>query len=83
LQKERIRKITDGINSVKNYQFIGNTKNLLVEFSLNQYKDVKFKSHYKPSKVMRYEFETEKLTEVVPQDIQLQMQKLIEGKNNE
>ena len=52
---------------------------MLIEFSLSQYKDVKFKSH-KPRKIMRYEFETEKLSEVAPMKIQQQMQNLVEGK---
>ncbi|MDR3220116.1 MAG: hypothetical protein LBU22_14285 [Dysgonamonadaceae bacterium] len=78
LKSGKMRKITDSINSVKNYQFIENSRDLLIEFSLNQYKDVKFNSYDKPSKVMKYEFETEKLSEIVPAEIQQQMQKLIQ-----
>ncbi|MDR1542972.1 MAG: hypothetical protein LBS50_00895 [Prevotellaceae bacterium] len=77
---EKMRKITDNANSIKNYQFIENSKNLLVEFALNQYKEVKFDSYSKPTKIMKYEFETEKLSEIVPDEIQAQMQKLVEGK---
>ena len=76
---EKIHRIAEGTNSITNYQFIENSKDLLVEFSLSQYNDVKFKS-YKPRKIMRYEFETEKLSEVVPVKIQQQMQNLVEGK---
>jgi len=75
-----MRRITDGTNSITDYQFVGNSKDLLVEFSLSQYKDVKFNS-YKPRKILRYEFEAEKLSEVVPATIQQQMQTLLEGKN--
>ncbi|MCL1938677.1 MAG: hypothetical protein FWF52_09820 [Candidatus Azobacteroides sp.] len=79
LKTEKMRRIAEGTNSITDYQFIGNSKDLLVEFSLSQYNDVKFKS-YKPQKIMRYEFEADKLSEVVPIKIQQQMQNLVEGK---
>jgi hypothetical protein len=79
LKTGKMRRISEGTNSVTNYQFIENSKDLLVEFSLSQYNDVKFKSH-KPRRIMRYEFETDKLSEVVPAEIQQQMQNLVEGR---
>ena len=82
LKTEKMRRITEGTNSITDYQFVENSKNLLVEFSLSQYKDVKFKS-YKPRKIMKYEFEAEKLSEVVPDKIQQQMQNLVEGKKTQ
>jgi len=78
----KIHRIAEGQNSITDYQFVENSKDLLIEFSLSEYKDVKFKS-YKPRKIMKYEFETEKLSEVVPAKIQQQMQNLIEGKKNQ
>jgi len=82
LKTEKIHRILEGSNSITDYKFIENSKDLLVEFSLSQYNDVKFKS-YKPQKIMKYEFETEKLSEVVPAKIQQQMQNLVEGKKTE
>jgi len=82
LKTGKMHRISDEMNSITDYQFIENSKNLLVEFSLNQYKDVKFKS-YKPRKVMKYEFEIEKLFEVVPEKIQQQMQKLVESRKTQ
>ncbi len=78
--KSSVFVITDGENSVKGYQFIENSKDLLVEFSLNQYEDVKFNSYEKPIRIMKYEFETEKLSGIIPQEIQRELQKLVEGK---
>jgi len=79
LKTGKMRRISEGANSIINYKFIENSKDLLVEFSLSQYNDVKFNS-YKPLKIMKYEFETEKLSEVVPANIQQQMRNLVEGK---
>jgi hypothetical protein len=80
LKTERLHKISDGENSVKYYQFIENTKDLLVEFWLNPYQDKQFDTKRKPSKIMKYEYASQKLTEVIPQNIQEDMQKLVEGR---
>jgi len=82
IKTEKMRRIAEGTNSITDYQFVENSKDLLVEFSLSQYNDVKFKS-YKPSKIMKYEFETDKLSDVVPAQIQQQMQNLVEGKKTQ
>ena len=82
LKSGKMHRIAENTNSITNYQFIENTKDLLIEFSLSQYKDVKFKS-YKPRKIMKYEFETEKLSEAIPANIQQQMQNLVDGKKNQ
>ena len=79
LKNGKMHRIAAETNSITDYQFVKNSKDLLVEFSLSQYNDVKFKS-YKPRKIMKYEFETEKLSEVVPAKIQQQLQNLVEGK---
>jgi len=79
IKTEKMRRIAEGTNAITDYQFLGDSKDLLVEFSLSQYNDVKFKS-YKPKKIMKYEFETDKLSEVVPAQIQQQMQDLVEGR---
>ena len=82
LKTDKMHRITEGTNSITDYKFIENSKDLLVEFSLSQYNDVKFKS-YKPKKIMKYEFETEKISEVVPANIQQQMQNLVEGRQSQ
>lgn len=82
IKTEKMRRIAEGTNSITDYQFVGDSKDLLVEFSLSQYNDVKFKS-YKPKKIMKYEFEIDKLSEVVPAQIQQQMQNLVEGKKTQ
>ena len=82
LKTGKMRRIVEGVNSITDYKFITNSKDLLIEFSLSQYNDIKFKSD-KPRKIMKYEFETEKLTEVVPANIQQHMQKLVEGRQTQ
>jgi hypothetical protein len=75
-----MKKISDGENSVNHYQFIENTKDLLVEFNLNRYTEKQFTGKQMPSKIMKYQYDSQQLVEVIPQKIEEDMQKLIEGK---
>ena len=80
LKTEMLKKISDGENSVYQYQFIGNTKDLLIEFNLNQYNEKQFNSRETPSKIMKYNYDSQSLTDIIPQKILTEMQKLVEGK---
>jgi hypothetical protein len=80
LQTERLQKVSDGENSVNQYQFIENTKDLLIKIWLYPYQDKQFIAQQAPSKIMKYEYASQKLSDVIPQKIQEDMQKLIEGK---
>ncbi|NMA73755.1 MAG: hypothetical protein GX963_06245 [Bacteroidales bacterium] len=80
LNTGEMRVITDEENQIMHYGFIENSKNLLVEFKLKDYKESQFASIGSPRKIMKYAFDTKKLRNVIPDDIQKEMQKLVEGK---
>ncbi len=80
LDTETIRKITGNDNSIEEYKFIENSKDLLIEFKLGQYQNNQFDNYQSPRKIMKYEFDTQMLSEIVPAEIQNEMQKLVEGK---
>jgi hypothetical protein len=80
LNKGTLKKISDGDNSVEDYQFIEDSKDLLVEFQLNQYKKTQFKNSRIPGKIMKYGYDSQELANIIPQKIQDDMQKLVEGK---
>jgi len=80
LKTETLKKVSDGDNSVEEYQFIENSKDVLIQFNLSQYRDRAFSSYRKPSKIMRYRYDACELIDVIPQDIQEVMQKMVEGK---
>lgn len=77
---ESLSKISDGENSAEQYQFIENTKDLMIAFSLNQYNEKQFNNSRTPNKIMKYEYDSRSLTDIIPQKIQADMQKLVEGK---
>ncbi|GHV32071.1 hypothetical protein FACS1894177_07680 [Bacteroidia bacterium] len=48
IKTEKMRRIAEGTNSITDYQFIENSKDLLIEFSLSQYMHNSAQTH--PSK---------------------------------
>lgn len=74
------RKISDGDNQVTDYKFMEKSKDMLVEFELSQYKENQFQTAYLPKKVMKYNFDSQILSNIIPDEIQNEMQKLVEGK---
>ena len=80
LNKSILKRISDGDNSVEQYKFVENSKDLLVEFQLSQYKGSQFNNFRLPSKIMKYGYESQELTDIIPSQIQMDMQKLVEGK---
>lgn len=80
LHTEKMRVIADAGNQVANYSFIENSKNLLVEFQLSQYKENLFEYAGSPKKILKYDFEAQRLISIIPEAIQKEMQKLVEGK---
>lgn len=75
-----MRKISDQGNQVEGYMFVENSKDLLVEFKLSQYKENQFGNNQSPGKIMKYSFDSQELSDIIPEKIQSDMQKLIEGK---
>ena len=75
-----MRKISDNDNRVEGYRFVENSKDLLVEFRLSEYNDNQFNNSLSPGKIMKYSFDSQRLTNIIPEKIQKDMQKLVEGK---
>lgn len=75
-----MRRVSDGNNQTEAFQFVENSKDLLITYTLSQYRSEEFKNRQSPRKIMRYNYEEERLEEIIPQAIQEQMQKLVEGK---
>jgi len=76
LQTGEMRTISDKENSVWTYEFIENSKNLLVQFRQDKYKD---KHRFFLRKIMKYNYATRQLSPVIPPEMEKQMQQLVEG----
>ena len=79
-QNGTMRRISEGNNQVADYRFMENTKDLLIELQLGQYQDNQFTYSSSPQKIMKYDYNSQQLTNIIPDKIQDEMQKLVEGK---
>ncbi len=75
-----MRRISDGDNRIEDYVFLKDSKDMLLEFKLGQYKENQFDGYQSPGKIMRYGFDSQQLADIVSSQIQTDMQKLVEGK---
>lgn len=80
LKNGTMRKISDGDNQLEGFEFIEDSKNMLITFTLSQYEHRQFDNHQIPSKIMKYDYQSQKLEDTIPQDIREEMQKIVEGK---
>lgn len=80
MNTDKMKIISDGDNQIEKYKFVEDSKDLLIGYSLSLYSKDRFDDDNAPSKVMRYNYETEELVNIIPQEIQEEMQKLVEGK---
>lgn len=80
MNTEALTNINDGDNTIYSSVFIENSKDLLIEFTLSQYKNNQFDAYQSPRKIMRYSYDSHKLTNIIPDQIQAAIQKLVEGK---
>ncbi|MDR3093308.1 MAG: hypothetical protein LBU62_01530 [Bacteroidales bacterium] len=54
--------------------------NMLVTFGVDRNEDGHYQRNNEPSVIKRYDFQTHTLTDIIPQDIQNELQRLVEGK---
>lgn len=80
LNNDVMQKISDGDNSIVDYRFMNNSKDLIVEISLGAYKKEQFLTNMVPNKMKKYNFDSQKLSEIIPEKVQAEMQRLVEGK---
>jgi len=81
LKDKRLTEIALEDADISDIKFVENSKNLIINFGLDYNKDGKFNSYLEPSVIKKYDFENKKLVDIVSQDINNELQKMLEGSN--
>ncbi|MEP0265478.1 hypothetical protein [Dokdonia sp.] len=68
----------DGMD-VYNYKFINNSKNLIIEFGVDKNNDGQYQEYNEPTLIKKYDFESGKLTDIINEKINSDLQKTLEG----
>lgn len=77
--EEKMRKIGIAGMDVYNFNFINKTKNLIIEFGNDKNKNGTFESYSEPTIIMKYDFKSGKLIEIIDKRINDELQKKLEG----
>ena len=66
---------------VGDYMFVENSKDLLIMLGIDRDKNGEFHSSKEPSVVKFYHYQNRMLTDIIPKDMQENLQQLVEGRN--
>ncbi len=59
--------------------FVENSKDLIIQFGIDHNKDGKFDQYSEPSFIKKYDYKSEKLIDIVSQEINTELQMKLEG----
>ncbi len=77
--KSKTQKIgIDGMD-VYNYEFINNSKDLVIEFGIDKNNDGQYQEYNEPTIIKKYDFESGKLTDIIDKKTNSDLQKTLEG----
>ncbi len=79
-QKE-LKKIHHKNMDVSQIKFVGNNKDLLIKFGVDQNGDGKYDEYSEPSVIKKYNFHKDELTNIVDENIDIDLQQKLEGTN--
>ncbi|PCI16313.1 MAG: hypothetical protein COB62_08040 [Piscirickettsiaceae bacterium] len=82
-KEKELRKIGVKNTDIYSYSFVNGSKNLLIQFGIDQDKDGKFDSYREPTKLMQYNFEKGKLVEIIDKELVKELQNSLDGSEKE
>lgn len=68
----------DGMD-VYNYEFINNSKNLIITFGIDKNDDGQYQEHNEPTVIKKYDFANGQMTDIISKEISSDLQKTLEG----
>ncbi len=79
LNDKRLREIQLDSADVSQIIFVENSKDLIIQFGIDHNKDGKFDQYSEPSLIKKYDYKSEKLVDIVSQEINAELQRKLEG----
>lgn len=79
LGKKELKKIGIAGMDVFNYKFLNNEKNLTILFGVDKNNDGQFEEYNEPTLIKKYDFKNGKLTDIVDEKINANLQKTLDG----
>ena len=65
--------------NVVSYKFLNESKDLIVSFGIDKNNDGKYEGINEPTVIKKYNFKTELLTDIIEEETNSKLQKMLEG----
>lgn len=79
LKESKLKKIENEGKDIVSYKFINESKDLIISFGVDKNNDGKYDDLKEPTIIKKYNFKTEKMTNIISENINSQLQKMLEG----
>ena len=81
-KEKRLVKIGLESGTISDYDFVNNSKDMLIRFGMDYNKDGKFEEYREPASIRKYVFETDTLIKVINENLSRDLQRSLEGSGN-
>jgi len=78
-KEDKLRMISSEGMDIMQYDFLLNSKDLLIQFGVDYNRNGKHEEDVEPSLIKKYDFEDDKLVNIIPDELEDELQKLLEG----
>lgn len=79
IRNQKLREVSIEGTDIAHYDFIYDSKNLLLRFGIDYNKDGKYDDDTEPSIVKKYNYKADEIEDIVSKDLNIELQKLLEG----
>ena len=79
INEKRLRKIGNEEMSLVSYQFLNDSKDLIIRFGIDKNKDGKYEEYNEPAILRKYDYQTAKLIDIIGKKTNRELQKTLES----
>ena len=79
LTENKLTKIENDGMDIVSYKFLNETKDLIISFGIDKNGDGKYENLNEPTIIKKYNYKTEKLTDIIGEKTNSELQKMLEG----
>ncbi len=79
LNEKKLKKIENAEMDIVSYKFLNESKDLIVSFGIDKNNDGKYEDINEPTVIKKYNYKTEKLTDIIGEKTNSELQKMLEG----
>jgi hypothetical protein len=79
LNEKKLKKIENSEMDIVSYKFLNQSKDLIISFGIDKNNDGKYENVNEPTLIKKYNYKTGKLTDIIGEKTNSELQKMLEG----